>query len=127
MAASSEKARLLELFQLQNEEGPCLEAFATGHAVVHGDLAAATEYWPKFAPEAVSAGFRSVAALPLRLGQRNIGAFNLFRAQAGELDPADVLLAQTLADVASITSCRIRRSGIPKPRWISCSTPVASS
>lgn len=102
LAASSEEARLLELVQLQNQECPCLEAVATGHAVVHGDLAAASQRWPKFAPEAVAVGFRSVAAVPLRLRQQNIGAFNLFRTTVGEIEEADIMLAQALADVASI-------------------------
>lgn len=98
IAASSEKTQLLELFQLQNEEGPCLEAFATGTVVVHGNLPTAAERWPRFGPLAVSAGFRSVAALPLRLHQRNIGTFSLF----GELNPVDVVLGQVLAEVAAI-------------------------
>jgi transcriptional regulator with GAF, ATPase, and Fis domain len=102
MAASSEQARLLELFQLQNEEGPCLEAHATGQPVIHADLRDADERWPRFAPEARLDGFASVYALPLRLRAVVIGALNLFRREAGAMPDADAKLAQALADVASI-------------------------
>jgi GAF domain-containing protein len=46
VAASSEQARLLELFQLQSDAGPCLECFATGQAIVIGDLATQNGRWP---------------------------------------------------------------------------------
>ena len=102
MAASSEQARLLELFQLQNDEGPCLEAFATGHAVVDTDLRSAVDRWPHFAVEAIAAGFESVYALPLRLRSVVIGALNLFSEESRLMPEADVRLAQALGDVASI-------------------------
>lgn len=102
MAASSERAHLLELFQLQNDEGPCLEAFSTGESVVHLDLAAAEDRWPRFAPEAVRAGFRSVHAFPLRLRASVLGAMNLFSTEARDIGEAAAHLAQALADVASI-------------------------
>lgn len=102
MAASNEAAKLLELFQLQNDEGPCLEAFSTGVPVMHADLSTAYERWPVFAPEAVRAGFLSVQAFPLRLKSVVIGAMNLFSAQRREVDEPGTHLAQALADVASI-------------------------
>jgi GAF domain-containing protein len=102
MAASSEQARLLELFQLQNEEGPCLEAFSTGQAVINTELRQAVEQWPRFTPYAVGAGFESAYALPLRLRGTVIGALNLFRSGTGPMTDADVQLAQALADIASI-------------------------
>ena len=102
VAASSEQARLLELFQLQNEEGPCLEAYATGEPVIHTDLRTAADRWPRFASEAVDSGFESVYAFPLKLRSTVIGALNLFRAESNVLVADDVRLVQALADVASI-------------------------
>jgi transcriptional regulator with GAF, ATPase, and Fis domain len=103
VAASSETVRLLELFQLQNDQGPCLDCFKAGQPVAAADLAAEARRWPRFAPAARRAGFAAVQALPLRLREQVIGALNLFRADPGPFDPADVRVGQALADVATIS------------------------
>jgi transcriptional regulator with GAF, ATPase, and Fis domain len=102
MAASDENTRLLELFQLQNRDGPCLDAFNTARPVVNVDLRAAAGRWPQFAPRATASGFRSVHAFPLRLRGDVIGAMNVFGNDLGGLDEADVEIVQALADVAAI-------------------------
>ena len=102
MAASDENTELLELFQVQHHEGPCLDCFRTGKPVVNADLAEAADRWPRFAPRAVVAGFRSVHAIPLRLRDTTVGALNLFDGHVGRLQSADVHLVQALADVATI-------------------------
>lgn len=101
-AASTEAAGLLELFQLQNDQGPCLDCFHTGEPVSAADLAAATERWPQFAAAATQAGLRAVLALPMRLRGQVIGALNLFRADPDPFDPEGQRIAQALADVATI-------------------------
>ncbi|WP_436528724.1 ANTAR domain-containing protein [Actinoplanes sp. HUAS TT8] len=101
MAASDESARLMELFQLQYGDGPCLDAFRTAQPVINVDLAAATDKWPRFAPHATRAGFVSVHAFPLRLRKKVIGAMGVF-GSATELDHADISIVQSLADVAVI-------------------------
>lgn len=102
MAASDESAKLLELFGLQAHEGPCRDAFTSGVSVVNADLAEAGRRWPRFAPHAVAAGFRSVHAIPLRHRGDVIGALNLFGTDVGRLDPREVRMVQALADVATI-------------------------
>jgi GAF domain-containing protein len=102
MASSSEAMRVLELFELQTHEGPCLDCYRTGEPVVNQDLAAADDRWPRFAAEAIAAGFHSVHALPMRLRGTRIGALNLFHVDPGDMRPADVDAAQALADVATI-------------------------
>jgi GAF domain-containing protein len=102
MASSSEAMRVLELFELQSQEGPCLDCYRTGAPVVNQDLALVNGRWPKFAPEALAAGFKSVHALPMRLRGSVIGALNLFHIDTGEMREADVLAAQAFADVATI-------------------------
>jgi transcriptional regulator with GAF, ATPase, and Fis domain len=101
-AASSEEAGLLELFQLQNDQGPCLDCFRTGQPVTAGDLAGPDQRWPRFAQAAAQSGFRTVQALPMRLRDQVIGALNLFGAGPGLLSPADLRIGQALADVATI-------------------------
>ncbi len=102
MASSSDAMRLLELFELQAQEGPCLDCFRTGQAIVNHDLERARERWPRFAGEASDAGFRMVHALPMRLRGTVLGALNLFHVEAGAMSGADVEAAQALADVATI-------------------------
>ena len=102
MASSSEAMRVLELFELQAQEGPCLDCYRTGEPVVNQDLATVDGRWPRFAAEALAAGFHSVHALPMRLRGTVIGALNLFHIEPGEMRPADVDAAQALADVATI-------------------------
>jgi transcriptional regulator with GAF, ATPase, and Fis domain len=103
VAASSEAARLLELFQLQNDQGPCLDCFRTGQPVSAADLDAEAQRWPRFATAARQAGFAAVQALPMRLRDQVIGALNLVRVDAGAFDPSDVRVGQALADVATIS------------------------
>ena len=102
VAASSEAVRLLEIFQLEGEEGPCLETIRTGQPVTEPDLSHAQQRWPRFTPAALRAGFTAVHALPMRLREQVLGGLNLFRDQPGPFDPADVRIGQALADTATI-------------------------
>jgi transcriptional regulator with GAF, ATPase, and Fis domain len=102
VAASTEQARLLELFELQNDEGPCLDCFRTGEQVSSPDLATSGPRWPRFAAAAGRAGFTAVYALPMRLRREIIGAMNLFRAEPGPLDESTARVGQALVDVATI-------------------------
>lgn len=102
VASSSEETRLLEIFQLQSNEGPCLDCVHTGTAVTSGDLEADRSRWPVFVPEALAAGFRSVTAVPLRLRDETIGGLNMFSDTAMLLADDDRDLAQAFADVATI-------------------------
>ena len=102
MASSNETAKLLELFQIQNDEGPCLDCVTTGTPVVNADLAGAGDRWPRFAPRAIEAGYQSVHALPMRLRDNVIGALNLFGTEDTHFEPDEVRVVQALADVATI-------------------------
>jgi hypothetical protein len=103
VAASDEAAHVMELLQLQNDEGPCLDCFQSAEPVSVADLAEAAGRWPMFVGAVQRrTDFRSVHALPLRLRGRAIGALNLFGGVAGPLPEADLALGQALADVATI-------------------------
>jgi transcriptional regulator with GAF, ATPase, and Fis domain len=102
IAASAEETRLLELFQLQADEGPCLDCYRTGQPISVANLAAESEQWPRFVPQAADRGFQSVHALPMRLRDDTIGTLNLFSNNVGTLDSSQLRIAQALADVATI-------------------------
>ncbi|MGW4399966.1 GAF and ANTAR domain-containing protein [Amycolatopsis nivea] len=102
IASSDESSRMLELLQLQTEQGPCLDAYRGGEAVVVEDLAAQAARWPRFVPEATRAGYRSVYALPMRLRRQVIGTLNLFGRGQSPLTGAALSVARALADIATI-------------------------
>ena len=89
VASSSDAMRLLELFEVQAEEGPCMECYHSGDAIKHPQLSSSNTRWPRFTPRALAAGFESVHALPMRFRGQTIGALNLFRDKEGSLDEAD--------------------------------------
>jgi transcriptional regulator with GAF, ATPase, and Fis domain len=102
VAASTEAARRLELAQVQNAEGPCMDAFHSGIPVQSGNLEQAGPRWPAFTAAARAAGFTAVQALPMRLREERLGALNLLNAAPGPLDSDTVALGQALADAATI-------------------------
>jgi len=102
LAATSEEARLLDLLQIQSDSGPCLQAYRTGQQVLVDDLRTEPSRWPEFAARASAEGFGAVYAIPLRLRSERIGALNLFRAKPVAMTASDLLVAQALADVATI-------------------------
>jgi transcriptional regulator with GAF, ATPase, and Fis domain len=102
VAYTDESARLLELFELQRKEGPCLDCFATGRVIANIDLATASDRWPVFTEAALGLGFGTCHALPLRLRRQVIGALNLFTIGTERLSDDQLAVAQGLADIATI-------------------------
>jgi GAF domain-containing protein len=95
--------RVLELFELQAQEGPCLDAFRAGEQIEHHDLSEKLGPWPRFTVVALECGFQSVLALPLRLRDQTIGALNLFRTAPSSMNDSDIMVARAFADLATIS------------------------
>jgi len=102
LASSSERMHLIELIEVQRQDGPCLDCWRSGEAVHEDHLSEAVTRWPHFAPAALDAGFSSVYAVPMRLRAERLGALNLFANQDCGLAEPDQVLAQAMADVATI-------------------------
>jgi len=102
LAASSHAAELVELFELQQQEGPCLEAYRSGEPVIKSDVPEMLAAWPTFTPRLARAGFSSAQAIPMRLRETVIGALNVFTVSPGALSDDDMKLGRALADVATV-------------------------
>lgn len=102
LASSSEELRILELLELQANEGPCLEAFETGELVAAVDLSAHKRRWPGYVRHALRLGFVSAYAIPMRLRERTIGALNIFQASPEPMSTTDLQVAQVLTSMATI-------------------------
>lgn len=102
VASTSEQAELVEVMQLAAGSGPCVDCFEEGRAVTVADIAADGDPWPVFRDEALKRGFRAVFATPMRLRGQVVGAMNLFSTRPGGPSAQDAVLAQALADIATI-------------------------
>lgn len=97
--ATDELAELLEDLRFTLNEGPCMEAAATGSPVLVSDLhhSTNTARWPMFAAAvAEQTGICALFALPLRWGTVNLGVLDLYRITPSGLEGTarrDVLAA----------------------------------
>jgi GAF domain-containing protein len=101
VASSEERMRLLELFELQTDQGPCLDAFKAGKTM-QADTAEGHRLWPGFSRAALDVGFHLMCGVPLKLRGRVIGALNLFRDSDEAFTDTELVLAQAMAEVAAI-------------------------
>jgi len=102
MASSSERSRLIELMEVQRDEGPGLDCFRTGVLVPVADLTDRRARWPLFTEKALESGFGAAYALPMRLRQQTVGALNLFHRESNVVTGATLGLAQALANASTI-------------------------
>jgi diguanylate cyclase (GGDEF)-like protein len=100
ISATDESALRLQRLQTQIGEGPCLVAYESGEPVSAPDLSS-DERFPRYAAAVLEAGLAAVFTFPLRHGDGQLGALDLYRDTPGELDQQDMDAAQTLADVAA--------------------------
>jgi GAF domain-containing protein len=109
VASSSEEMRLLELLQVQANEGPCVDCYRSGETIANVSLESTDIIWPTFTPMAIAQGFRSVHCLPLKLRGQTLGALNLFQLnETLALEPSDWLIAKAFADIATIAILQYR-------------------
>ena len=104
IGASSPSAHLLDLFQVQSEEGPCLECSTTGSPVSDAELSESGP-WPRFAALTRAQDFNAVYALPLRSRDVTIGALNLFATEP--LSEGRLIVGQALADAATLSLLQV--------------------
>jgi GAF domain-containing protein len=103
VASSSETMRIIELFELQAREGPCLDSFRLKERIIAETPEILKLRWPSFGSRAIRAGYKSAYAFPMRLRDEHIGSLNIFREQDGAMSSENLLAAQAFADMASIT------------------------
>lgn len=111
LAATTETARELELFQLMSGEGPAFDCVGSQQAVLAPDLETVAERWPAFVPAARSVGMTSVGSVHMGYRGTSVGALNLFDP---EVDAVDGLRpVQALADVAVLAVMQAGREVDP--------------
>ncbi|MFF4362022.1 GAF domain-containing protein [Streptomyces sp. NPDC001604] len=102
MAVTDQRAALTDFFQLQIDEGPCVDCYRKGERIDAPDLGESAHRWPHVAPYAREHGFRAAHALPMRVHHQTVGALNLLLTAPGGLSALDLHLAQALADVTTV-------------------------
>lgn len=107
IGASSEQAHLLELLQIQNDEGPSMDCYQSGQVIASADLTDRTP-WPRFAAASVGHGYLAVYAIPMGTKDFTMGCLNLFMTESTALAAADIALARGLADVATLAIAQNR-------------------
>ncbi|MGW4128394.1 ANTAR domain-containing protein [Amycolatopsis japonica] len=99
---TDERLEAPPLGELFAEEGPGVESEQSGKPVVDVRLEEATSRWSRFAPAALSLGYRSVHAFPFSRREDTLGAVTILTVETTPLPATELRIANALADVATI-------------------------
>ncbi|WP_327315827.1 ANTAR domain-containing protein [Streptomyces sp. NBC_01235] len=117
LCSTDDISRQLEELQLTLGEGPCVEAFARGSAVLTPDLCTVElqDHWAVFADAALEAGARAVFSLPLQMGAISPGVLDLYAGIPTVLGTEELADAMAFADLATllVLDARIDETGAP--------------
>ncbi|MCX5237755.1 ANTAR domain-containing protein [Streptomyces prunicolor] len=119
LCSTDDISEQLEELQLTLGEGPCVDAFLDGAAVLTPDLLTGQlqDRWAVFADAALEAGARAVFALPLQVGAISPGVLDLYADVPTVLDREQLADALAFADLATLLllDARIDGTGGPAP------------
>jgi ANTAR domain/GAF domain len=99
LASTSHTTTVLELYELQNGHGPCIQAIRDNRTI-SAAMPTLAGQWEPVGQAIFDAGYRGVHAFPLRFGHRAVGALNLFTTEVRELDDEKQRLGQAFANMA---------------------------
>jgi hypothetical protein len=102
LASSTERMKLLELVEVQNDEGPCRDSYHTGRQIINLQVDGVEFLWPQFIPMARAAGFLMLHAFPMKLRGTSIGAINIIDSTPRSITTHEAAMVQAFADVATI-------------------------
>lgn len=100
VSASDDTVRLIEEYQVQTGQGPCVLAYETGDPVQADDLTGDTPF-PAFTEVALAGGMAAVHSFPMKLDRVRVGALNLYRCSPGSLPDEGIEIGQLFADIAT--------------------------
>jgi GAF domain-containing protein len=100
VTATNQAVVEIERVQAKHQQGPCVEAFHSGHTWVVTN-AAELDQWPAYRDAATQLGFISVAGVCLALNGRSVGALNVYAAEERSWSEETLEAAQVLADIAT--------------------------
>jgi GAF domain-containing protein len=101
-AATDEWILTLDDLQYRVNEGPCLQAIASG-AVVRVDDFSNEPRFPSFGPLAAGQHTSSCLSVPLDAGEGRLGGLNLYGRAAGSYGPISERVAAAFAEPAAVT------------------------
>ena len=102
LASSTERMKVLELVEVQSDEGPCRDSYHSGEQIINQQVDLVESRWPHFVPKARAAGFQTLHALLMRLRGQSIGAINIFDSRVRDISAHEANIVQAFADVATI-------------------------
>ena len=95
-AATADLMYEIDRLQIENGEGPCIEA-AVDELIVRTDDFQREQRWPHYSAEVLKLGVRSALSFKLYTSQRNAGALNIFSFEPEAFGPEDEGVGQVLA------------------------------